>query len=217
MALCAFAKSVWHSVSSQVGNCINFSDGFGTNNWLINNNYSLYISSIIAATSWFLWKARCEKIFKNINMHSHSIVCRALAYVKEYYMVPVKQFGKCLLLNNFFSADDPFLFISTTWNEVNLVSGFGFFIVNANYMILMAGSCSTIADSGVEANLKAIVLAVHVAAVNSFQVQNLFITNPEISIALTSNHFALNWRLYRWIHLIDRLSFWWAIFIYTLF
>lgn len=66
--------------------------------------------------------------------------------------------------------------------------------MNSNYVILMAGSYSTLVDSGVEADLKAIVLVAHAAAVNGFQVRNLFMNNPKISNSLNSNHFALNWR-----------------------
>lgn len=120
----------------------------------------------------------------------------------EYYKTLAMQFGKSLILNNFSNVDGPFLFISIASNDVDKVSVIGFLIVNSNYVILMAGSCSILANFDVEAKLEAIIIATHVAMINGFQLRNLLMTNLEISKALNSNHFVHNWRLNRWIHFI---------------
>lgn len=122
----AIAQTVWYLVSTHTGVCLNFQDGFGFGGWLISNNYSLFIKSVIAAASWFLWKAWCDKIFRNIDANCYVIVCKAFAHVTKFYNATALQLGKCLILNNFSNADGPFLFISNDWNDVEEVSGAGF-------------------------------------------------------------------------------------------
>lgn len=60
MVSCAYAQMVWNLISTHTGGTLNFQNRFGFGDWLISNNYSLYIKSVVAAASWFLWKVLME-------------------------------------------------------------------------------------------------------------------------------------------------------------
>lgn len=170
----AIAQTVWYLVSTHTGVCLNFQDGFGFGGWLISNNYSLFIKSVIAAASWFLWKAWCDKIFRNIDANCYVIVCKAFAHVTKFYNP--QQFFKC---------GWPFL-IHLQWLEWCRRSEWSrFFISNSNYLILIAWSYS---------KMMAINTAIQTASTNGLHVWHLFVTNPEVSGVLNSNHLMSNWQ-----------------------
>lgn len=64
MVSCAYAQMVWNLIGTYTGGTLNFQNRFGSGDWLISNNYSLYIKSVAAAASWFLWKVHCDKTSK---------------------------------------------------------------------------------------------------------------------------------------------------------
>lgn len=126
MGPCMYAQTVWNSISTHIGVDLVFHGGFGPGNWLINNTYSLYIKSIIAAASWFFWKARCEFFFSKYHCELRSIVCSTLACVADFYNASWPLIGRRLIHNNFSTTDGPFLFISNSWSDAGLISGAGF-------------------------------------------------------------------------------------------
>lgn len=61
---CSKTQQVWSQLSSTVNKHIYFPNGFAaTGDWLTNADYSRYIISVIVATTWFIWKSRCDAIF----------------------------------------------------------------------------------------------------------------------------------------------------------
>lgn len=96
---------------------------------------SSHCKSVIAATAWFIWKNRCDKIFRDSAVPCQVIASRAYVHVLEFSCATADQFGKRLLLNNFSSADGPYLFISNFWNVATKVGGAGFYCSTSNYKL----------------------------------------------------------------------------------
>lgn len=64
LAFCPKAQLVWHTVDSKIGFNLTFPNGFTEGSWLSGCNSNLFTKSIIAATAWFIWKNRCDVIFR---------------------------------------------------------------------------------------------------------------------------------------------------------
>lgn len=56
-------------LTDKLGLCLAFLDGFNSGVWLTSYNYPIFTTSITAATAWFIWKARCDAIFRNISIN----------------------------------------------------------------------------------------------------------------------------------------------------
>ncbi|XP_039132267.1 LOW QUALITY PROTEIN: uncharacterized protein LOC120269045 [Dioscorea cayenensis subsp. rotundata] len=83
---CPKAQTTWFLISNFIGKQIHFHDGFSNGNWLCPSNPDLNIfdQSIIVATAWLLWKARCNLIFQFEVPDFNSIAIRAINHVREY-------------------------------------------------------------------------------------------------------------------------------------
>lgn len=79
--LCSKVSVIWSQLSNKAGVHISFPHGFYSGAWITDSNYSLYIISAISATAWFIWKSRCDAIFRNVNPNFPVIVLKALAHV----------------------------------------------------------------------------------------------------------------------------------------
>lgn len=101
--------------------------------WLLN----IYIISIITATTWFIWKSRCDAIFRNLSPNFSAIICRALAHVQDHSIGGKDLLGQRLFLNNFSSTDGQFLFYHMRINHKTQVRMIGFFIANAIMLFLL--------------------------------------------------------------------------------
>lgn len=68
--LCPKSQIIWALVKNIIGKTFNFVDCFISGNWLSSSMASkdLFTQSVIAATAWHIWKARCNKVFRNENM-----------------------------------------------------------------------------------------------------------------------------------------------------
>ncbi|XP_039141230.1 uncharacterized protein LOC120278516 [Dioscorea cayenensis subsp. rotundata] len=185
---CHFAQSVWELLGTKIGSEFSFGDGFESGSWLVDATYSHFAKSVIASSAWFIWKNRCDKIFRSASVSYQSVVCRALAHAGDFSRAQADQLGKRLILNNFTHSDGSFLFVSSYWNAANEVSGAGFFCANSNYNILVAGSCPLHVDREDEAENYALKLALQASLDLGIQLKHIFIQHPDTFRAVSLFH-----------------------------
>lgn len=147
---------------------------------LTNSGYSIFIKSIIVAATWFIWKNKCDKFFRNSNVNCNVIACRAMIHILDFLCLLANLGrGKTLLLNNFSNDLGAFRFVSSHWNAADEVSGVKFFCSTSNYFISFAGSCSIQAHNAADAELNALKIAIDCATQRGILIRHLFLTNTE--------------------------------------
>ncbi|XP_039130949.1 uncharacterized protein LOC120267377 [Dioscorea cayenensis subsp. rotundata] len=185
-------------VQDKLNVAISFPAGFRFREWLICASNNTYVKAVVVATTWFIWKNRCDRIFWNYSVSSQVIISRAIAHARDFSLVHADQFGWRLLLNNFTMNDGPFLFIASFWSEASEVGGAGLFCVSTNCSGLVAGACPIHAISEAEPNLLAINLALQAMVDTGIMIRHLFITSPAAAKSLSSNHISIR-SLQTWI------------------
>lgn len=115
---------------SVVGKPINFFDGVSSGIWLNQESTGnvCFIQSVIASTVWFIWKARCNKIFNNEQMDCRKVSNMAIGHVREYFFAPPPHMGRNFILNNFTFADSPIMLIVVVFNADLFTAGLGFMV-----------------------------------------------------------------------------------------
>ncbi|XP_039120733.1 uncharacterized protein LOC120257304 [Dioscorea cayenensis subsp. rotundata] len=116
--LCPKSQLIWDYVKNMIGKTFNFRNGFSSRSWLSpsESGLDLYTHSVIAVIARYIWKARCNKIFKNENLDCRSLASKAVAHTREYYYSSNSQQGRNLILHNFTALDSPFMVFSAFWN-----------------------------------------------------------------------------------------------------
>lgn len=171
-----------------MGKRVSFHDGFTTGNWITSDHNSLsnFAKAVVATTAWYIWKARCNAIFKNEEPNFINISRKAYALAQEYFVAAKHYHSKSLILSNFLSADAPFLFsVAFCSGDLNFgVAGFyitnanhvvslagccgaGFYITDANHVISLAGCCPISVTSTLDAELNALLLSMQCALIAS--------------------------------------------------
>lgn len=134
---CYKITQIWSQLSNNISKHISFPNGLTAGNWVTDCGYSIYIISVITATTWFIWKSRCDAIFRNLSPNFSAIICRALAHVQDHSIGGKDLLGQRLFLNNFSSTDGQFLFYHMRINHKTQVRMIGFFIANAIMLFLL--------------------------------------------------------------------------------
>lgn len=183
---CLKANQVWTYLNLKVNIHIHFPNGFASSSWLTDGNYSTHIASLIATNAWFLWKSRCNVIFRNANVNIPTAVCRALAHVQEHTSCSKGLLGQKLILNNFSGADELFLFSHVNTNQSTKVRSIGFFISNANYVVAITGCFADAMDDSPLDDLFAIGVALQTALDKHLNVKHVFVNTPNSHIVLNN-------------------------------
>lgn len=78
---------VWSLISNMYNLNFNFHDGIMSSNWLwpTENKGSLFSKSIIAVTTWLIWKSHCNCIFKDDIFDFNIIVEHVVAHIKDFF------------------------------------------------------------------------------------------------------------------------------------
>lgn len=84
------SQIVWSLVNDLVSKNISFPNGFLCGMWIDSNQSgnSVFVNFVIAATSLFIWKGRCNYIFKNEPLDLNYISRRDFPHAKEYSSAP---------------------------------------------------------------------------------------------------------------------------------
>lgn len=194
---CPKTQLVWHQVSNVIGKQIVFNEGFSTGNWLSPNNpdYDLRAQSIIVVTSWLIWKARCNLIFRQEAPDFHSIPIKAINHVREYTQSSSFNFGKQLILSNFSITDSPFLFVTSMGNRETNTHGAGFYLTNGYSQLICAGCCNNYVETNLEAESLALLAALGSLHASDLQVKTIFITCTELYNIIKTGCARHAWRL----------------------
>lgn len=133
------------------------------------------IISLISVVAWFIWKTRCDAIFRNTKPNFFVIVGKTFAHVQDYITSRLDLLGQRLILNNFNSFDGHFLFIHASFNQGTKVSTTGFFISKSDYNIPLAGCYSQPSDPNSMHTLLALKVALHATIAHRITIQHIFI------------------------------------------
>lgn len=187
--LCVKVKAIWQNISVLTDTHIWFPNGFSGGDWLTLNLFPSRIKSIIAVTSRFIWKMRCDAIFQHISPNFSRIACRAFNFAKDLSNGNKPLLGRKLVLCNFSDFDGPFLFLASNWKVDTQVGRIGFLGVHSNFHVSFA-SCRALNDEDwMIAELQAISMALCATLNNCFPVKHIFLQHSDIlSIIHSSNH-----------------------------
>lgn len=173
---------------------IRFPSGFVSGNWLTDGYLPMNIISIIAAIAWFLWKAQCDAIFRNVPPNFPVMVSIAIAHVQEHINANRDLLGRRLILNNFSSADGLLLFSHASFSQNTQVRSIGFFLSNSNGIVFFSGCSSQPMDSTSSDDLFALEVALQVALETHHRVQHIFLDNHTACICINSPEPTTSWR-----------------------
>lgn len=114
---CVKVQPLWALINNHLS--FNFHNGFTYGNWLwsIGIKGSIHLKSIIAITTWLIWKTRCNYIFRVDTFYCNLIVNQVIAHIKQYSYSSNSYIGKNFFVTNFTDQDGPFLFTAASWNE----------------------------------------------------------------------------------------------------
>lgn len=103
MFSCSKTQIILTNIEAETGKNLHFLNGFTSGNWFSpsTTRFDLFTQSLIAATAWFIWKTRCNIVFRNEILDCNLIVRRALAHVREFFYSSSIQPGRNLILTNF--------------------------------------------------------------------------------------------------------------------
>lgn len=138
------------------------------------------MKSLIVVTTYFLWKARCDAIFRNISRNFEIIAHRVLSYTQNIKCAKIKLSGSKLILNNFTNDDGFFLFSSSNWNDCDQVSSSGFFISSSNYFVSLVDCASNSANNQIVADIQALLMALKSAVDQRLPILNVFNSAPNV-------------------------------------
>ena len=128
---CGKAQGIWGKVGDLTDRRLFSPDSISSGNWL-DYRYSgvpKHMASVTAAVVWFVWKARCDLIFKNRQPNYSWIARMAIAHIQEFSTASTGHLGK-----NFFLLNKPapgsYCIFSAALGAVEAVNGgAGFCIV----------------------------------------------------------------------------------------
>ncbi|XP_039131954.1 uncharacterized protein LOC120268733 [Dioscorea cayenensis subsp. rotundata] len=118
---CPKIQPVWNYLSTRTNRNISFPDNFSTGSWITGYNHSLFVVSLIVACAWFHWKNRCDVIFRNAQLNSINIVCKAWAHANDCNLSTHSLLGRKLISNNFSWASGHFLFTYTQFQSSRML------------------------------------------------------------------------------------------------
>lgn len=191
---CPKIQFIWLLISRRVNKHITFLDSFTSGSWLTCYNHSLYVVSLIAAGAWFLWKCRCDVIFRNAQLSGCNVVCKAVSHVKDFNIGNHNLHGRMLICNNFSWVDGQFLFIYAHFKYSRSIFSTGFFVSNTNFAISFTGCYSGPANDAISGDLIALEAALHFTWEKHAPIKHIFINNYAVVIAVTDEHSPTSWR-----------------------
>lgn len=160
---CTKSQIIWNLISSEIRKPINLLNGITSGDWLVpnligNDHFTHYV---IASTAWFIWKTRCNRLFRNEPLNCHKTSRLAIRHIREYLCTFSLNMGENFILNSFSITDIPFIFSASVWNSTSNSVGVGFIIVNSSLVFLGAGCCSLFADIKVKDEAKSLSFALN--------------------------------------------------------
>lgn len=191
---CCKAQLVWNLASQALGRNLSFPDNISSGAWITDYNLSLHSVSFIAAILWFIWKSRCEAIFKSSSPNFTNIVRKAEAHVKAFWQENASGVGRRLILNNFSNLDECFLFYAHNWNCSNKVGHLGFFVSNLTYSISCAGNCKFVAESQLDSEIRALDTALRTVLDRQLSVRRILHCSRSLPHLLNSVSSPMTWR-----------------------
>lgn len=194
--LCTQTKIVCDIIKERTHSQNDYFDNISTGFWLQNTSYAKHhcIASLITAASWFIWKSRCNIIFKGYLRDPHQIALQAFDHVHEFNKSACYQ-REIFLLNHFnTNSADFYLFTDGSWVHSNHFIGVGFVIINSNQKILVAGCIIIEVRSALEAEVGAVEIALKVAETWGFRICSIFADCRYLQQVFDHNNNDISWR-----------------------
>lgn len=191
--LCPKVQAICNLISNLVGKTISFPNGFISGVWSETDHcvYPNFVKSVVVGSAWYIWKTRCNVIFRHEELDFNSIPRRAYALSQEYYTASNHQKGKNLILLNFSYPDSPFLFLTALFSRDFSLGGAGFFVTNSNYNISLARCCQILVSSEMDVEIKTLLM--QCTALHNIKIQQIFTTCTNLQNALQADNAKIDW------------------------
>lgn len=100
--LCLKVQAIWNMISNLVGKTISFPNGFISGVWSETDHcvYPNFVKSVVVGSAWYIWKTRCNVIFRHEELDFNSIRGELMPYRKSTILPPIIKKGRissCLI------------------------------------------------------------------------------------------------------------------------
>lgn len=167
-----------------LGKIISFPNGFTSRmsiafEYICNSNLVKFVN---AATTWCIWKTKCNFNFRNVTLDFNSFPRKTFVLAKKYSTMFNYQRGKDHILSNFSHVEGPFLFWGAFCSS-DLSLDLGFFIVGANHNISLARCYPISVSSELDVEVQALLIGLQCAFVRGIANQHIFIALQDLHVA----------------------------------
>ncbi|XP_039116586.1 uncharacterized protein LOC120252479 [Dioscorea cayenensis subsp. rotundata] len=177
------------------GKCSWFYRGLWLDHSLLGNDS--FTQSVIVATVWLIWKARCNKIFKEEELDCKRVSINAIRHVREYQLALSPLLKSSFVLNNFTIAESPILLIASVYNADSSSAGLGFIVSDYTSTLICSGCCGCPVISAEDAAVKEFSFALQVM-LNwrwNFKIKTILSSSADIVAAILNSSRLNDWRL----------------------
>lgn len=129
---------------------------------------------MIAAGIWFIWKARCDFIFKNKRPCFVRIARMAVDHAQEFSRASCSPCGKSFFIINKPDPDFHCIYSFANYSAGSGMGGAGFSLVDSYAHVSLAGNRYKRSDSCLEMELFALSSALLAARSRGFNIQKIF-------------------------------------------
>ncbi|KAJ0978384.1 hypothetical protein J5N97_013858 [Dioscorea zingiberensis] len=150
---------------------------------------------MVAAVTWYIWKARCDTIFKQRRPDFRWIADKAMEHVKDFYSATAERVGKSFYLLNRPPPGYVYIYNAACWDLVKGKGGAGFCIIDSNACVLLAGCCPMQICSKMDAGVKSVLTAISWAQRENFSIQGTLVSCTEVWKAVNGHDNEADWRL----------------------
>lgn len=193
---CRKSLEIWRLVEHLTNRSLDISDHFELGIWLdfSLSSHSWTTASLIAATLWYIWKARCDSIFRNIILDPSQVARTAAAHSQDFKLNRADYNLIKYLVHNGPRPGHLGVFSASAWNVATGKCGGGFILVDSDYKIVCAGFGPARLDSKVAMEAMALMAALRLINEDGGRCSHIFTSSMELWTALFSNEEVNLWR-----------------------
>lgn len=166
--------------------CLHGLDSISTGFWLDFSHVdsSKFKASIIATTCWYIWKTRCDYIFKN-KSPDYTIGARTVVgHVRDYSVSSAAQKGFQFFYANKPQAGHLHVYVAGNWRSNTGKAGLGFIMIDSNAMVKCVGINQQIVSLQAEATGAALIVALNWASSDTSCLRKIFTSDRNMWCAI---------------------------------
>lgn len=194
---CPKVSLQWHLFLSNLGLNLAISNSLQNGSWLTSSFKARatdpWVKATISTLACYIWKERCNLIFKSKSPNFNILLQRSLRTCSEFLKASnhrLREFSSPRISQTSIS-----IYTDASWNLDSKTAGLGFVIVTNAGHILLASSNYSMMDSPIQAKFAAINLALVECISHNWLPSKIFCDCPGVAQLLKDYNMVIAWRL----------------------